>query len=851
MYNLNEARDQIKDIPIEQIIGRYIKLDSKFKAICPFHDEKTPSFSLNRNKNFFKCFGCGKTGDAIEFVMLHKGLTYKEAIFEIAKHHGIQVSTKELTPAESEELKKREKFIQINQAAADWFSGQLKTNSQAKEYLQKRGWESDELKEVYQIGFVPNSNFELTKHLEEKGYTRNELFDVGLLVENDKKERYEVFRDRIIFPLRNEVNDVVGFIGRDITGKSTKKYLHTKLTPIFQKSEVIFNFNLAKAKIKETSKVFVVEGTGDVLRLNLNGIENVVAPMGTALTENHVQKLKKRGTKTICIIPDADNGGDQSINRYAELIISAGLTFNVLPLPKKDDGGKNDPDSFFTSKEQFEAYQKEHEKDYFDYFLEGIDIGNLSPREKSEIVNHVCSLLQYFSESQAIAYIDSFKKHRGISTELWTAGRKEAKRRKDENDKRGDKDIEDDYTRTIIERLESFIARRYDIRYNIISNKIEIKNKDGEEKNEHDVLREIRMKGMSCSIAFLQEILLSDFVPKYNPFHSYFENLPEWDRKTDFIGELAKKITLVNNSLESREWFEKMLKKMFLRTVACSCEIDFNKQAFVLVSPAHNTGKTSLLRWLVPKQLKDYYTETLTQDKDGEASLAQNFIINIDELAGLTKYDMSSLKRQLSTDTIKLRLPYGRTPLMFKRRCSFVGSSNQLEFLTDPTGNVRWICIEIERIDFSYSKEISIDDVWSQAYSLFKDGEEYQLTKEEVKANEIVNQNFIVRTPEMQLVMTYFHPADQNTRGSEFLQPVIIADRILKKSNVKISEQKVGSALTQLGYQQETKRSNNSKGIKMPIKGYWVLEKGEMELVSDQKNRTEEVEIKNEDNLTF
>jgi predicted P-loop ATPase len=260
---------------------------------------------------------------------------------------------------------------------------------------------------------------------------------------------------------------------------------------------------------------------------------------------------------------------------------------------------------------------------------------------------------------------------------------------------------------------------------------------------------------------------------------------------------------------------------MFVRTVACSLEIKLNKQCLVLVHDKQNSGKTTFLRWLVPSALENYYAENISTDKDSQIALAENFIINLDELSTMSKQDINALKSMMSKDNIKERVPYDRKPSLMKRRCSFVGSTNKTEFLTDETGNVRWLCFEIDRIVWDYKKDFDINNIWVQSFHLLKTNFDFELSKDEIFDNEIANKEFMVRTPEMELIMRYFEKSDKNDLTAVFLSSTEIQKEISTKifNTVRINPNNVGKALKILGFEKQTKYDTN---LRFSVFGYYV-----------------------------
>lgn len=348
-------------------------------------------------------------------------------------------------------------------------------------------------------------------------------------------------------------------------------------------------------------------------------------------------------------------------------------------------------------------------------------------------------------------------------------------------------------------RAESYLSNKYDFRKNIVSHQYQYKAKDQQkynDLNEHSLFRELQKVGIIISLNNLVALIKSDFVPEYDPFTEYFENL-KWDGK-DHISELSFYV----KAREQTEW-KKHFKKHLVRTVACALIPEyFNKQALIIIDPKQNSGKSTFIRFLCPPFLSDYIAEDLTTDKDSRILLAKNLIINLDELAVLSKKDVTQLKSFISKDKINDRLPFDRRNSILPRRASFFGSSNNLEILNDETGSVRWICFEITSIDWSYREKIKIDQVWAQSYALFKDsGFNYQLTKEEIIQNEKRNENFQKNTVEMELIQKLFVP-DEDKHPENFKTATEILSKIsdLSSSRIHLSRENVGKAMTKLGY---------------------------------------------------
>jgi len=362
----------------------------------------------------------------------------------------------------------------------------------------------------------------------------------------------------------------------------------------------------------------------------------------------------------------------------------------------------------------------------------------------------------------------------------------------------------------------------FDMRRNEITGTIEVRNKDEhvfKEIKEDNLFIKLLNNGYRISQGVLSALFNSDFVQTYNPFKVYFESLPEWNEQCrDYINEVANHVKAFD-----QQQFNIQFKKMLVRAVACAIDDrSINKHAFILLGKKQHTGKSTFCKYLIPKSLKDYYTENITSDKDGMVCLSENFIINLDELSGMKKFDLNNLKSMFSKDTVKVRQAFARKPQTAPRRASFIGSTNEDDFLTDRTGSVRWLCFEIEYIDFDYVK-IDVDLLWSQAYALYKSGFDFHLTADEVKENENRNKKFQQNSEEYDYVQKYFLPATESDFHS-FRTATEIRDYIITMSERKAeirSVEKLGKVLTQLGYQKVSKRSTDRDN---PVYGYYVQE---------------------------
>lgn len=371
------SEDLIQEIreknEIVGVISQYISLKrtgSNYKALCPFHNEKTPSFVVSPSKQIFHCFGCGVGGDVITFIMKYENLDFKEAVKLLADRAGIEID--ESNMKKNVELeRKRNRLYQINREAAKYFYYNLKRNSKGYSYFRKRGVSDNTIK-VFGLGYANSTWDDLLKYLVSKGYKEEELLEAGLIVERQSKNGfYDRFRDRVMFPIVNTRGKVIGFGGR-VLDDSVPKYLNSPDTLVFSKGNNLFGLNLVY-KNSKIDKILLVEGYMDVISLYNKGIVYSVASLGTAFTENQ-GKMLKRWNDSIYICYDSDDAGLKATDKALDLLKKIGFKPRVIILP---DG--LDPDEYINrfSKDSFEKL--------FDTALDYIDFKILYYRKKFDI----------------------------------------------------------------------------------------------------------------------------------------------------------------------------------------------------------------------------------------------------------------------------------------------------------------------------------------------------------------------------------------------------------------------------------------------------------------------------------
>ena len=340
-----DPKDEIKSkVDIAELVGEYLSLKpagpQRFRALCPFHSERTPSFHVSADKQIWHCFGCSEGGDCFSFVMRMEGMDFPEALRHLGKKVGVEV--KRFAAAESNE---KQRLVEANEIAAEFFRTTLASSDLgkvARDYLSRRGID-EALADKFKLGFAPDTWDSMTFALSTRGFQPMEIERAGLaLKRKDGSGVFDRFRARIMVPLRDQHGNVVGFTGRAMPGApdDSAKYMNSPETPIYHKGRLLFGLDLAKQSIKRAGHVIVVEGNLDVIASHKAGIENIVASSGTALTEEHVALLK-RFTSTLVFSFDADAAGFKAAQRGIALARAASMDVRVAVLPA--DAGK-DPD---------------------------------------------------------------------------------------------------------------------------------------------------------------------------------------------------------------------------------------------------------------------------------------------------------------------------------------------------------------------------------------------------------------------------------------------------------------------------------------------------------------------------
>ncbi len=357
---------------IADVVGDFVTLKrqgSDFVACCPFHNEKTPSFHVSPSKGIYKCFGCGKSGTAVGFVMEHEGMSYPEALRYLAKKYGIEVREREETPEDIAARNKKEGLMLILDFARKYFSDSLKTEegkAVGMAYFHSRGL-LDQTIEKYGLGWAMKDRRSLHDAAIKKGFKEEYLLELGLCVRYDDGRVVDKFYDRVMFPVQTNSGAVIGFGGRTLlSDKTVAKYVNSPQSEIYDKSRTLYGINFAKSSIHLKDKCYLVEGYLDVLSMHQLGITNVVASSGTSLTVPQIRLIKKY-TDNVTIMYDGDGAGIKAALRGIGLVLKEGMKVKVVLLPDGDD-----PDSFSRKHTlaEVESFLSGHEQDFIEFKTE-------------------------------------------------------------------------------------------------------------------------------------------------------------------------------------------------------------------------------------------------------------------------------------------------------------------------------------------------------------------------------------------------------------------------------------------------------------------------------------------------
>ena len=385
----------LNTVRIEDIVGDFVTLKRRganYVACCPFHQEKTPSFYVSPSKGIYKCFGCGKSGSAVGFLMEHEHSSYVEALRYIAKRYNIEVVEEEESPEELASRQRSESLLLVSEFAQKFFAEQLKAG-EGKDvglaYYHSRRLE-DETIAKFGLGWAPSGKDDLLQAARKAGYKDEYMLDAGLAVKREDGTLVDKFRERVMFPIQSVSGRTIAFSGRTLKADNPAKYVNSPDTEIYRKSNILFGIYFAKSDISRANECIIVEGNIDYVMLQQLGIHNVVAPCGTALTVQQVRLIRKF-TDNILLMNDGDSAGIHASLKDIDLILYEGLNVRVVLLPEGED-----PDSFSKGRslEEVQKYVADNAKDFLDFksdILLGEAAGN--PLKKANFVNDIADTI--------------------------------------------------------------------------------------------------------------------------------------------------------------------------------------------------------------------------------------------------------------------------------------------------------------------------------------------------------------------------------------------------------------------------------------------------------------------------
>ena len=392
-----ETVNRILDLAqVEEVVGDFVTLKragATYKACCPFHNEKTPSFVVSPSKGIYKCFGCGKSGTAVGFVMEHESMTYVEALRYLARKYNVEVVEKEETAEDIAKRQRNESLTLVSEYAGKFFQDSLMTpegQTIGYQYFRSRGLEDATIRK-YGLGWAPIDRSTFTNAAKAAGYKEEYLLDTGLCKKYDDGRVVDTFHDRVIFPIHSVSGRMIAFGGRTLkTDKTIPKYVNSKETEIYVKSRSLYGIYFAKNEISRQDKCILVEGYLDVLSMHQLGITNVVASSGTSLTVDQIRLIRKF-TNNVTIIYDGDGAGIKAALRGIDLVLKEGMNVKVVLLP---DG--QDPDDFARrhTLEQVQDHIARNEQDFINFKTDLLlgEAGN-DPLKRANLINDIADTI--------------------------------------------------------------------------------------------------------------------------------------------------------------------------------------------------------------------------------------------------------------------------------------------------------------------------------------------------------------------------------------------------------------------------------------------------------------------------
>ncbi len=405
---LDEIRNRL---PVSEIVGRKVRLVRKGRehlGLCPFHNEKTPSFTVNDDKGFYHCFGCGAHGDVINFVLETEGLSFPETIERLAGQAGLQLP--EYSPEDRQKSKVKKTLFDLMEAVTHWFESQLaaKIGEQGRTYIQKRGLTNETVRK-FRLGFAPNSKMALKEAmLARSEFSEEMLIEAGMLIKpDDGGESYDRFRDRIMFPITDRQGRVIAFGGRALSSNAKAKYLNSPETPLFHKGRLLYNLSGARKAAFEKGRLIIAEGYMDVIAISQAGFPEAVAPLGTAVTEDQIREMWRLAPEPLMCF-DGDKAGQRAAIRVVDRslgLLKPGYSLKFVYLP---DG--EDPDSFVAGYGQ---------RAFEDLLSKGVPLANVlwseliggvdvdTPEQRAGLEQKIARILSEIKDTKIRGYYES------------------------------------------------------------------------------------------------------------------------------------------------------------------------------------------------------------------------------------------------------------------------------------------------------------------------------------------------------------------------------------------------------------------------------------------------------------
>ncbi len=436
MISKNTIEKILDSAQIVEVISDFVTLKRRgadYKACCPFHNEKTPSFSVSPSKGIYKCFGCGKGGNVVNFIMEHEQLTYVESLRYLARKYGIEVEEREEKPTDAEERLRKESLMVVSQFASEYFINAMwntpKGNSIALGYFKERGF-SDEIIKKFGLGWCSGEREGLCSAALKAGYKKDVIVSAGLGVEREGTgELADRFYDRVIFPVHSISGRVIAFGGRTLrTDKNIAKYINSPESEIYVKSRSLYGIFFSKSAISKLQNCYLVEGYTDVLSLHQAGVENVVASSGTSLTTEQIRMIK-RFSPQVTVLYDGDSAGIKASVRGIDMLLEEGLEVKVVLFPEGDD-----PDSYARkhSQQELKTFLEESRQDFitFKASLLASELRN-DPFERARLITDIVTSIAVIPDAiSRTVYIEECSRKMAISEELLTREVKKVRKKR-------------------------------------------------------------------------------------------------------------------------------------------------------------------------------------------------------------------------------------------------------------------------------------------------------------------------------------------------------------------------------------------------------------------------------------